>query len=212
MRVKHCIIVLVGLAAFSSCTLFAEESAPTPAFVPGMPVQAQVCVACHGVDGNSTVGIWPKLAGQHEGYLIKELIDFRKGDKGGRNDPTMFGMTQNLSDQDIQILAAFYAHQKETPGSAKPESMSLGEKIYRGGNLKTGVAACIACHGPNGAGNAPAHYPKLSGQQAEYTVTELKKFRAGTRSNDPNNIMRDIAKRMSDEEIQAVSDYVSGLH
>jgi len=177
-----------------------------------VPVKSQVCAACHGVDGNSTVGMWPKLAGQHKGYLVRELKEFQKGDKGGRNDPSMVAMAQGLSDADIEEISAFYAKQKPTPGGAKAEFVSKGEKLYRGGNSTTGVSACIACHGPKGEGNDLANYPKISGQQIDYTMTELKKFRTGTRSNDPNGIMRDIAKRMTDEDIQAVSDYVSGLH
>lgn len=206
MIARRFAVVLVSLTIFVGSAVFAED---LPLAV---PEKSKICATCHGEEGNSTVGLLPNLAGQHEHYLIKQLTEFRKGATGSRNDPVMVGMVQNLSDEDIQALAAYYASQKETPGSAKPESVSLGEKIYRGGNLQKGIAACIACHGPTGSGNAPASYPKLSGQQADYTATELKKFRAGTRSNDPNGIMRDIAKRMSDEEIQAVSDYVSGLH
>lgn len=205
------LIFLVSFVSYSDTPPTAQNPA-SPTLATGIPEKSQICATCHGVDGNSTVGLWPKLAGQHENYLIKELMNFKAMDKGGRNDPTMVGMVQNLSEQDIHELAAYYAKQKETPGSAKAELVSLGERIYRGGNLKTGVSACIACHGPTGNGNALANYPKLGGQQAEYTMAELKKFRAGARSNDPNSIMRDIAKRMTDEEIQAVSEYVSGLH
>lgn len=219
MVIKLLAIRLASLAVFVSLVAVAEAPTPPPtattapisAFAKA-PAKSEVCAACHGVDGNSTVGIWPKLAGQHEDYIIKELKEFRKGEKGGRNDPSMVAMAQGLSDEDIQELASFYAAQKASPGGAKSELLRIGEKIYRGGNLKTGVTACIACHGPTGDGNIPAKYPKLSGQQAEYTAAQLKKFRTSTRSSDPNGIMRDIAKRMSDEEIQAVSEYASGLH
>lgn len=218
MSIKLLATRLVALAVFISFAAVAEAPPPnstaaiTPVSTVKAPLKSEVCAACHGVDGNSSVGMWPKLAGQHEDYIIKELKEFRKGEKGGRNDPSMVAMAQGLSDEDIQELASFYANQKATPGGAKQELLSLGEKIYRGGNLKTGVTACIACHGPTGDGNIPAKYPRLSGQQAEYTATQLKKFRTGTRASDPNGIMRDIAKRMSDEEIQAVSEYASGLH
>lgn len=218
MSIKLLATRLVGLAVFISLAAVAEAPAPTlPVTITPVPTlqappKSQVCAACHGVDGNSTVGMWPKLAGQHEDYIIKELKEFRKGEKGGRNDPSMVTMAQGLSDEDIQELANFYANQKAVPGTTKQELLSLGEKIYRGGNLKTGVTACIACHGPTGDGNIPAKYPRLSGQQVEYTAIQLKKFRTGTRASDPNGIMRDIAKRMSDEEIEAVSEYVSGLH
>lgn len=174
--------------------------------------KSQVCAACHGMDGNSVVPAWPKIAGQLEKYLVKELKEYRKGQQGARFDPVMYPMTQSLSDSDIDDLAAYFSKQTETIGSAKPELLALGEKIYRSGNLETGLPACAACHSPDGAGNGPAVFPRISGQFAEYTADQLKKFRAKTRSDDPNGIMRDIAKKMSDEEIQAVSSYVSGLH
>lgn len=175
--------------------------------------KSEVCAACHGVDGNSSVPNWPSIAGQSEKYLIKELTEYRKGEKGLRFDASMYGMTQSLTDDDIANLAAFFASQKPIIGKAKQELVALGEKIYRGGNPKTGVPACgPSCHGIEGDGLSLAGIPRLSGQQPEYTADQLKKFRAGTRSDDPNGIMRDIAKRMTDEEIQAVSSYVAGLH
>jgi cytochrome c553 len=174
--------------------------------------KSQVCVACHGADGNSVVPAWPKIAGQLERYLVKELKEYRKGEKGGRFDPTMYPMTQSLSDSDIADLAAYFSKQTETIGNAKADLLALGEKIYRVGNLETGVPACAACHSPDGMANGPAIFPRLSGQFPEYTVDQLKKFRDNKRSDDPNGIMRDIAKRMTDEEMQAVSSYVSGLH
>lgn len=172
----------------------------------------QTCVACHNADGNSTTPIWPKIAEQPEKYLIEQLKAFRLGSKGPRYDPTMYGMVQTLTDQDINDLSAFYASQKSTLGMAQQNFVELGEKIYRGGNVETHVAACAACHGAKGEGNELAGFPRLSGQHAEYILGQLKKFKEGTRSNDPNGIMRDIAKKMSDSEMQAVSSYVSGLH
>jgi cytochrome c553 len=174
--------------------------------------KSQVCTACHGQDGNSPAPTWPKIAGQIEKYLVKELKEYRKGEQGKRFDPAMSPMTQTLTDSDIADLAAYFSKQTETPGSVKQEYLALGEKIYRGGNLETGVPACIACHGVVGEGNPPAAFPRLSGQYPEYTADQLKKFRAGTRKDDPNGIMQTIAKHMSDEEIQAVSSYVSGYH
>lgn len=174
--------------------------------------KSAVCAACHQPDGNSITPIWPNLAGQSERYLIEQLEEFRKGDKGHRMDPVMTPLVQNLSDEDIEDIAAFYASQKPMVGTAKPDLVALGEKIYRGGNLKTGIPACMACHSPSGDGNALAAFPRLSGQQADYTASQLKKFASGARSNGPNGIMEDIAKKMTDEEIQAVSSYVAGLH
>ncbi len=171
-----------------------------------------VCTACHNADGNATVPAWPKIAGQPVRYLIEQLKEYRKGDKGARFNPVMFGIVQSLTDQDIADLAAFFSSQKSTPGTAEQGSVALGQRIYRGGNSKTGVPACEACHSPTGLGNSPAGFPPLSGQHPDYIIDQLKAFRSGVRSNDPNEIMRDISKRMSDEEIEAVGNYVSGLH
>lgn len=170
------------------------------------------CVACHNLDGNSTVPMWPKLAGQYQSYLVKQLKEYKLGETGPRYDPQMIGMVANLSDQDMQDLAAYFESQKPAPGKALANYVKLGEKIYRGGNPITGVSACTACHGPKGAGNVLAKYPKVSGQHAEYTQIQLKAFRDKKRRNDINGIMQDIAKRMSDEEMIAVSQYMEGLH
>lgn len=184
--------------------------------LPGDPIlgqsKSQVCVACHAAEGNSVVPAWPKIAEQGELYLIKSMIEYRKGEKGKRFDPSMYQMTQNLSDQDIADLAAYFAQQKITPGMAKSDLLALGEKLYRGGNLETGVPACAACHGAVGDGNNPAKFPRLSNQHADYTYDQLKKFKEKKRTDDPNGIMQDISGRMTDEEMKAVSSYVSGLH
>jgi cytochrome c553 len=175
--------------------------------------KSEVCVACHNADGNSTVPAWPKIAGQPEKYFIEQLKAFKKGEQGPRFDANMYAITQALTDQDIADLAAYFASQKATIGTTKQEWLVWGEKIYRGGNAKTGVPACgPSCHGMRGEGNAPAGFPRLSGQHPDYMIEQLKRFKNGTRSDDPNGIMRDIAKQMTEEEIQAVSNYVSGLH
>lgn len=175
--------------------------------------KTEVCTACHGPDGNSVNPIWPKIAGQSYKYLVKQLIEYRKGQQGDRFDPVMFGMVQSLSDQDINDLAAFYSTQTETAGSAKPEGIELGKRLYQGGDPAKGIPACgPSCHGMLGEGLAAAGIPKLSGQQIDYTIDQLKKFRSDARKDDVYEIMRDIAKRMSDEEIKAVSNYVAGLH
>jgi cytochrome c553 len=174
--------------------------------------KSQVCVACHMDDGNSVVPAWPKIAGQPEKYFIEQLNAFKMGDKGGRFNPVMMSFAAALSDQDMADLAAFYASQKTTPGATQQNFVALGEKIYRGGNSVTAVPACSACHSPRAEGNIPAGFPPLSGQHPDYIIEQLKAFKSGARSNDVNGIMRDIAKRMTDEEIQAVSNYVSGLH
>lgn len=174
--------------------------------------KTQTCVACHGADGNSVVANWPKIAGQYENYLEKQLKDFRMGEKGPRFEPSMYAMVAALSDQDIADLAAFYSANKQTMGKAKSEYVALGERIYRGGNIQTGVSACIACHGPNGEGNEAAKFPKLAGQHATYIENQLIAFRDGKRKNSPNGMMESISHRLSAEEMKAVSSYVEGLH
>ncbi len=171
--------------------------------------KAAVCSACHGMDGNSVMPLWPSLAGQHEQFISKQLMDFKSG---ARKDDTMTAMAAPLSDQDVADLAAWYASQKATIGSANAEKAAPGEQLYRAGDAGKGLAACMACHGPNGAGNPAAKFPALGGQHAAYTAKTLKDFRDGKRSNDPANMMRDVAAKMSDAQIEAVAEYIAGLH
>lgn len=173
--------------------------------------KSQTCVACHGPDGNSVVTNWPKIAGQYEKYLVKQLRDFRKGEKGPRYEPSMYALVANLSDQDIDDLAAYYSSQTQTLGKAKAQYVAEGEKIYRGGNLTSGAAACTACHGPQGKGLPEANFPRLAGQHADYLVLQLQAFQKGTRSNSPNGMMEDISHRLTDEQMKAVSSYIEGL-
>lgn len=172
--------------------------------------KAQACAACHGANGNSTVANFPKLAGQSAGYIVKQLADFKKGQT--RSNPIMAGQVANLSEQDMEDLGAYYAKQSASMGQADKKLAAFGEKLYRGGNMEKGLTACIACHGPTGTGNPAAKFPLLSGQHTDYLVKSLKDFRDGNRSNDPNGMMRDIAGKMSDNEIMAVASYISGLH
>ncbi|MDH5445165.1 MAG: cytochrome c4 [Gammaproteobacteria bacterium] len=171
--------------------------------------KAGVCAGCHGPAGNSTNPSWPKLAGQGAGYIAKQLADFKSG---ARKDPIMMGQAAALSDQDMADLGAYYAKQTVSPGSADKKTLTLGQNVYRGGNKEKGVAACIGCHGPSGAGNPAAKFPALGSQQAAYIVKTMKDFRSGVRGNDPSKMMRDIAARMSDKEIEAVASYIAGLH
>ena len=172
--------------------------------------KAAACVACHGSDGNSLNPEWPKLAGQHPGYTIKQLREFQAGET--RSDQMMAPMIAGLDEQDLEDLAAFYAKQPRSGGFASEERVALGEKLYRGGNLQTGVAACMGCHGPRGLGDPLAGFPSLAGQHATYVVMQLRAFRSGERSNDSNRMMRDIVRWMSDEEMLAVAEYIAGLH
>ncbi len=170
---------------------------------------SQTCAACHSADGNSVNPIWPKLAGQHASYIVKQLNDFKAGK---RVNAQMTAMVASLSEQDMQDLGAYYASKKTKPGSANPDLIESGQRIYRAGDSQTGVAACMACHGPNGAGNPAALYPALSGQHAQYTAGQLKMFKAEERSNDANNIMRTITGPMTNAQIEAVAEYIQGLH
>jgi cytochrome c553 len=171
--------------------------------------KAEVCATCHGPAGNSVTPEWPKLAGQHAAYIGKQLSDFKSG---VRKNPTMSPMAAPLSEQDMADLGTFYAAQNRTTDSADPELVKAGEKLYRGGNSETGVPACMACHGPAGAGNPAAGFPALSGQHAAYTAIQLQAYKSGERTNDKAGMMRTIAGRMSDAEIKAVSSYIAGLH
>lgn len=171
--------------------------------------KAVACAACHGVDGNSPSDMFPKLAGQGEAYLVKQIADFKTG---ARNNAVMAPMVANLSDQDIADLAAYYAANKIQPGAVSEDLLNAGKTMYRAGNKETAVPACMACHGPNGAGVPAAKWPALSGQYSSYIEAQLKAFADGSRENDPNEMMRDIAAKMTADEMKAVSAYVSGLH
>lgn len=171
--------------------------------------KAAACGACHGADGNSMVGTFPKLAGQGEKYLLKQLKDIRGG---ARMIPTMVGQVDNMSDQDLADIAAYYAGLSQSPSASKDENLALGEQIYRAGNAEVGITACTACHSPRGLGNAPAGFPRIAGQHAEYIATQLKAFQTEMRTNDGDTkIMRSVVARMSDKEIAAVANYVAGL-
>lgn len=171
--------------------------------------KAATCVVCHGPDGNSNNPTWPNLAGQHAEYLRKQLRDFRAGHR--KNDQ-MAPMAMGLSDQDIDDLAVYYASLAPRTGQARPENLDAGERLYRAGDASKGLASCMACHGPAGAGNPAANYPRINAQHARYTILQLKAFKAEERANDRNGIMRDIAGRMSNDSIEAVADYLQGLH
>lgn len=176
-------------------------------------IVTQVCVACHAADGNSTIAANPNLAGQHPEYTYKQLMNFKPqgGKPAERSNGVMAGMVANLSEDDMKNLAAYFAVQKPKPGVARDAALvKPGEAIYRGGIAGKGVPACASCHAPNGAG-MPAQFPRLAGQHAEYTIGQMKAFRSGQRANDPAHMMRDVAAKMSDQEIAAVSEYIAGL-
>jgi cytochrome c553 len=169
------------------------------------------CAACHGADGNSVTPDWPMLAGQHESYIARQLRAFKNGE---RTDVTMKPFADLLSDQDILDVAAYFASQTPTPKGADPALVNLGQQIYRGGVPERGIAACIACHGPEGTGNPLAAYPRISGQHAAYTTKQLNAYAAGDRRSDVemNQMMRNIAGLLFEDEIRALASYVQGLN
>lgn len=167
------------------------------------------CNGCHGVDGKATLPGAPNLAGQNAIYLAKQLHEFQSGE---RVNPTMNGMAAILTAEDIENLGAFYASLPPVAGVASEEDLQLGTDIYRGGISGAGIPACSGCHGASGKGNPAAGWPALSGQVADYTKLQLETFRSKERANDPNSMMRTIAERLTDAEIKAVSNFISGLH
>ena len=206
-RILALAAMLPALAAAAAEPPFKGDAAK------GQAVANLTCAACHAADGNSQIAVNPKLAGQIPEYLHKQLVNFKAaaGKKAERVNPLMAGMVASLSPEAMRNLAAYYAGRTAKPGTAKSKDLvALGQKIYRGGVAGKGVGACASCHGPNGAG-MPAQYPRLAGQHAEYLEAQLKAFRAGERANDPNNAMRGVAGKLSDREIQGVSDYIAGL-
>lgn len=198
---KKAIIVLVGAGLIASAgSVLAAGSVAKGEKLAGR------CVGCHGVGGNSTNPEWPKLAGQNAGYIAKQLADFKSG---ARKNALMSGQAAGLSTTQMEDLGAYFAAQKVTVGAQNEELAKKGEKLYRGGNTKTKVAACMACHGPAGDG-IPPKYPSVSGQHANYTANQLRAFKKGDRTND-NAVMSNIAFRMSHDEISAVAAYMQGL-
>jgi len=166
------------------------------------------CMACHGADGNSPNPEWPNLAGQHASYIEQQLRLFRGGE---RQNALMSPMAMILSDEDIADLAAFFSSQTARGGEAEPSKVAPGQRVFRGGNLNNGLMACAACHGPDGRGNALAKYPSIQGQHAVYVAAQLRAYRAGERGTDMNQMMRNVAALLSDEEIDAVASFVQGL-
>ncbi len=202
MQFRHLAWLISAFAWAVSMNAMAEAPAKRTA----EQIVNTVCAACHGADGNSAITLNPKLAAQHPEYLQKQLMEFKSGK---RANAVMSGMAAGLTDDEMAELAAYFSAKKLTLAQAvKNGKGSLGEKIYRAGNATTNVPACAACHGPNGAG-IPKQFPRLHGQHADYTLAQLKAFRSGERANAP--MMMAIAAKMTDAEMEAVSDYIQGL-
>ncbi|TSE20211.1 Cytochrome c4 [Tepidimonas alkaliphilus] len=197
---------LIGAMLVAVVAHTADAQSPTPDLKRGAALYGQVCVACHAADGNSTTPANPKLAQQHPEYLIKQLQEYKSGK---RANAVMVGFASALSDQDMRDIAYWLASQKAAPGAAtSADKVRLGERIYRGGLMDRRIPACAGCHGPSGSG-IPAEYPRLSGQHAEYTATQLKLFRSNERAN--SKMMHEIARYLTDVEIDALADYIAGL-
>ena len=204
---------LAVLMAACFSVIAAEEAKVKPDLAKAKKIAETVYVACHNVDGNSVIPANPILAGQGPDYLFKQLSEFKAADgkPAVRNNPIMAGMAAPLSVEDMKSLALYFSQQKPKPAAATDVKLvAAGKTLWRKGDFERGIPACAGCHGAAGAG-VPAQYPRLSGQHAEYTETQLKNFRSEERSNDPEKMMRTIADKLSDKQIKAVADYIAGL-
>ena len=196
----------------ASFPAFATEQAK-PDLAKAKEIAEGVCVACHGADGNSPAAANPILAGQIPEYLYKQLSNFKaaEGKPAVRSNPIMGGMVAALSDEDMRSLSVYFSQQKMKPSVAKEEKLlAQGKTLWRMGDFEKGVPACAGCHGPAGAG-LPVQYPRLAGQYAEYTASQLKTFRNHERANDSEKVMRTIAGKLSDHQIDALAEYAAGL-
>lgn len=195
---------------------FASQATAVEGDVEAGKAKSATCAACHGPDGNSPTDMYPKIAGQHAGYLYKQLKEFKQGaasgGKEGRNNAVMAGMVAALSDQDMKDLAVYFSAQTMKAGTTPEDVVAAGQKLFRAGDAERGIAACIACHGPRGVGHSLAGFPKISFQHAAYIKTQLESFRNGSRNNDMNGMMRDVAKKLTDKDIEVLSKYLGGLH
>ena len=208
MKLLASLLTAAILAApvFSAFAAGDAPKAAKPDLVKGEATFTAVCAACHNADGNSSIAANPKLAQQHPEYLFKQLQEFKSGK---RNNAIMKGFASALSDDDMRNVAYWLASKPAKAGFAKDKDLvAMGERIYRGGIADRQIAACAGCHSPNGAG-IPAQYPRLSGQHADYTVAQLNSFRSGSRANSIQ--MTQVAAKLNDKEIKAVSDYIAGL-
>ena len=181
--------------------------------------KSATCMGCHGLAGNSTIPNFPKLAGQGKAYIVKQLQYFKSGERG---NAMMAGVALSLSDQDMEDVAAYYSIQTISENSAKgsEEMIELGRKIYVGGKMDTQTTACIACHGPKGKGIPTAGFPSVAAQHADYTSSQLKAFRQYSINQQTdsdgvervNEMMNNVAMGLTNEEIDALSQYIAGLH
>jgi cytochrome c553 len=196
------LVTLIALLSFSNI-------ATAQGNIEAGKAKSVTCVACHGADGNSPTDLYPKIAGQHESYIEKQLQQFKSGE---RDNAIMAGMVAALSEQDMKDLAAYYGSQIATPETVSPEIAVSGKKLYMGGDIERAIPGCTACHGPRGNGLELAKFPKISNQHPAYTKSQLEAFRSKLRNNDPNGMMGDIAAKLTDADIKLLSEYISALH
>ncbi|MGI9286411.1 MAG: c-type cytochrome [Pseudomonadales bacterium] len=201
-------LLAVNLCLLTTATLAIANRAQAEGDPQAGKTKAAQCVACHGADGNSLAAAFPKIAGQGEKYLLKQMQEIKEG---VRPIAQMAGQLDNMSDQDLQDIASYYAGQTMSGSAAKKDLVDMGASVYRAGIKKQGIAACTGCHSPTGVGNAPAGFPRLSGQHADYIEQQLLMFQTGERNNDVDSVMRSITERMTAKEIKAVSSYASGV-
>ena len=200
---KSLLLVLALLASAAALHAYADDAADAG------KSKAAVCGACHGMDGNSASPQFPKLAGQNASYIQAQLANFKSGK---RQNAIMQGQAANLSEQDMAAVAAYFSAQKVTTGEADAGQVKQGEQLYRNGNKDKDVPACLACHGPTGAGNLPMKVPSLAGQHSAYVVAQLQNYANGSRTTDPNKMMEIVAARLTPADMQAVAAYIEGLH
>ena len=202
MHNRNAFLVVAALCvAFVAATAQADGKA-----------KAQVCAACHGADGNSSNPIWPNLAAQNPSYIVAQLKAFKSG---ARQNPMMSPMAAPLSETDMQEIADYFGAQTlniKPLAADAADAAAAGQKLYRGGDAERGIPACMACHGPDGAGNPASGYPALRGQHVDYTVAQLQNYRSGARQTDQAQMMRSIATRLSDEDIKHLATFISALH
>ncbi len=204
MNRRHVVSLALALGLFS----IQGMAAPVGDVAAGKE-KAGACAACHGADGNSTDPANPKLAGQNASYIVKQLTEFKEGK---RVNPTMQAMAGPLGKQDMADLAVYFASQATSGGVAKRKLVERGAKLYRGGDQAKGIAACMSCHGTKGNGNPAAKFPSVAGQHAAYTLAQLRNFKLNDRANDPNSMMRNIAMRLTEADMEAVASFLEGLY
>jgi len=200
-------LVFCLLISIPICTYSSESAHQRPGGnVSEGQVKSAACQGCHGLDGNSFSPDWPNLASQNARYLSRQIRDFQSG---ARQDPTMQSMVTELVEQDIMDIAAYFATQKVQADAAS--NSAAGRRLYMGGNRYTHLPACAGCHGPNGTGNGPGGIPGLAGQKPGYVIKTLRDFKTGIRNNDRNQIMQDIAVKMTEKEMEAVAQFLAGM-